>query len=128
MSWQEYIDLNLIGSGFISEAIILSSSDGVTWASSNNFELGEGELEVLLKSFDDPTSICSNGLYIMGNKYLVLKSDDRSIYARKGSIGICAVRTEQSILLSLYDAQKCQPGDANKTVEQLADYFISVGY
>lgn len=128
MSWQEYIDLNLIGSGHISEAIILSSLDGTTWATSPGFELAQEELEVLLKSFSDPTPICSNGLYINGNKYLVLRSDERSIYARKATIGICAVKTEQAILLSLYDAQKCQPGDANKTVEQLADYFISVGY
>lgn len=58
----------------------------------------------------------------------MLRADERSIYARKGNLGACCVRTEQCVLVGIYDSQETQPGDANKTVEELADYLISAGY
>lgn len=43
-------------------------------------------------------------------------------------MGACIVKTGQCILIGIYDSQKVQPGDATKTVEELADYLLSVGY
>ena len=61
-------------------------------------------------------------------QYLVLRADERSVYARKGTWGACCVRTGQAVLVGLYDGSKTQAGEANKTVEGLADYLIDSGY
>lgn len=41
--------------------------------------------------------------------------------------GVCIVRTSQAVLIGAYTSPLL-PGDANKVVEGLADYLISVGY
>lgn len=41
--------------------------------------------------------------------------------------GLCIVRTNQAVLVGVY-ASPILPGEANKIVEGLADYLISVGY
>lgn len=48
-----------------------------------------------------------------------------SIY--QGKEGIISVKTKQAILVAHYP-DTIQPGEAAKTVEQLADYLLSVGY
>lgn len=43
------------------------------------------------------------------------------------SDGLCVVKTNQAVLIGAYESPLL-PGDANKVVEGLADYLISVGY
>lgn len=69
----------------------------------------------------------SNGLRIAGERYVVIKADDRSLYGKKGKEGIVIVKTVLAILVTHYP-ETVQPGAATNTVEQLGDYLISVGY
>ena len=39
MSWQEYVDSSLKGSGVVAHAAILGSSDGSIWAKDENFNV-----------------------------------------------------------------------------------------
>lgn len=69
----------------------------------------------------------STGLHLQGQKFMLIRADDRSIYGRHDAEGVICVRTKQTILVTHYPAG-VQAGEATKIVEQLADYLISVSY
>ncbi|KAI8066547.1 profilin [Gongronella butleri] len=126
MSWQQYVDNNLIGTNQVSQAAIYGL-DGTKWASSPGFELAANEVTELLNGFSNSDAIQATGIHLSGVKYLTLRADDRSIYAKKGADGACAVKTGQAILIGVYK-EGIQPGSCTKVVEGLADYLISVGF
>lgn len=68
MSWQEYVDSGLVGSGKISMAALVGH-DGSVWAQSSNFPgLAAGQLEALLKGFQDPSGLRVEGIRIGNDK------------------------------------------------------------
>jgi profilin len=99
----------------------------------------------------------AEGLHVAGERYVVTKIEDRSLYARKvgwkkeessvppqwytcygrkvliccaiiqGKNGIVVVKTKQAVLVGHY-GENVQAGNAAQTVEQLADYLINTGY
>uniref|UniRef100_A0A060T3S8 Profilin n=1 Tax=Blastobotrys adeninivorans TaxID=409370 RepID=A0A060T3S8_BLAAD len=126
MSWQAYVD-NLLGSGSVDQAALYSRAGDSVWAKSANFEVSAPEINEIAKGFDDSSQLQASGLHVQGQKYFMLRADDRSIYGKLNDTGIVAVRTKQALLIAHYSAPT-QPGEATKVVEQLADYLISVGY
>lgn len=126
MSWKAYVD-NLIGSGKVDQAALYSRAGDSVWAQSANFDASAPEIQEVAKGFDDASQLQASGLHIHGQKYFLLRADDRSIYGKHEDTGIVAVRTKQALLIAHY-AAPTQPGEATKVVEQLADYLISVGY
>jgi len=130
MSWQAYVDTSLVGSGSVDKAAIFNSEGTSVWASSPNFTVTPSEMKEVVGSFKDNGEIKqvqSNGLHIGGERYIVIKADDRSLYGKKGKEGIVIVKTQQALLVTHYP-EHVQPGTAANTVEQLGDYLISVGY
>lgn len=65
MSWQEYIDSSLIGSGKIKEAAIIGL-DGAIWANSNGFDISSEEANKLLAAYKNPSCLYEQGLYLCG--------------------------------------------------------------
>jgi len=126
MSWQAYVDNNLIGTKCISKAAI-HGHDGGKWATSGGFTVSADEAKKLIAGFKDPSGLRANGITVHGIKYLTLKTDDRSIYGKKGATGIICVKTGKSVLIGVYD-ENTQPGQAANVVEKLADYLIEQGY
>ncbi|ORX99006.1 Profilin/allergen [Basidiobolus meristosporus CBS 931.73] len=126
MSWQTYVDSNLVGTGSIAQAAIYGVQGGV-WAASSGFALQGNEFQDLAQAFQDPSGIRANGLYLGGTKYFTLRADPRSIYGKQGAGGVVCVKTGQAILIGTY-GDGTAPGEATKVVEALADYLISVGY
>lgn len=63
----------------------------------------------------------------MGEKYLTIRAEDRSVYGKKGNKGLICVRTKQAIIIGHYP-ETTQPGEAAKIVEGLGDYLISAQY
>ncbi|KAI9861958.1 MAG: profilin, required for normal timing of actin polymerization in response to thermal stress [Trichoglossum hirsutum] len=127
MSWQAYVDTSLVGTGKLKRAAIFNKEGTSVWASSPDFTVTPAEIKEIVTAYNDNQNVLSNGLYVGGERYVVLKVDDRSLYAKKGKEGICIVKTTLAILVSHYP-ETVQPGEATKTVEELADYLISVGY
>ncbi|MHC8394312.1 profilin [Pseudomonas sp. LB3P93] len=125
MTWQNYIDQTLIGTGHISEAAIIGL-DGTIWGSSAGFTIIPNEWTSLLKAFTD-SATAWKGLRINTEKYLVVKADDRSIYAKKAATGIVSVKTATAVIIGMYGA-KVIPGNAAGTVEKLADHLLEQGY
>ncbi|KNC97293.1 profilin [Spizellomyces punctatus DAOM BR117] len=126
MSWQAYVDSNLIGTGKIQQAAI-HGLDGSLWATSKGFSVAQNEVQTLIKSFTDASTIRASGIHLNGSKYFTLRADDRSIYGKQGQGGVVIVKTKQAVLIGVYDAP-VQAGEATKVVEGLADYLISVNY
>ncbi|SLM38602.1 profilin [Lasallia pustulata] len=129
-SWQAYIDTSLVGTGNIDKAAIFNSEGTSVWATSHGFALGPAELREVVDSYKDKgdvKKVQSSGLHIAGERYVVIKADDRSLYGKKGKEGIVIVKTQQAILITHYP-ESVQPGSAANTVEQLGDYLIGLGY
>jgi profilin len=113
--------------------------------------------EVVTGLSGKPDKLYAEGLHIAGERYVLTKAEDRSLYARKvglyhmsaallplqyqscgephdwflwnkqGREGVVIVKTTQAILIAHY-ADGMIAGNAATTVEQLADYLISTGY
>ncbi|KAK7023134.1 profilin [Favolaschia claudopus] len=126
MSWQSYVDTNLVASGKISRAAILGKQGGV-WATSAGYTLSPDEQKAILGAFNDLDSVRGSGLHLAGVKYFTTKADERSIYGKKGSDGYVIVPTKQAIIVAEYSAPTQAP-EAVGVAEPLADYLIGVDY
>lgn len=82
MSWQAYVDTNLVGTGHVAKAAILGL-DGSKWAASAGFNVTADEGKKIVAALKDASAIRANGLYVAGVKYLALKCDDRSVYGKQ---------------------------------------------
>jgi len=126
MSWQAYVD-NIIASGKVDQGAIYSRAGDSVWATSAGFNVSAAEISEVVRGFDNPAGLQENGLHVQGQKYFLLRADDRSIYGKHEDTGIIAVRTKQAVLIAHY-AAPVQPGEATKVVEAMADYLISASY
>ncbi|KAH3900249.1 profilin SCDLUD_003221 [Saccharomycodes ludwigii] len=126
MSWQAYTD-NLVATGNLDKAAIYSRAGDSVWASSNGLALQPNEIKDIVTGFDNPSGLQSNGLHVNGQKYMLIRADDRSIYGRHDAEGVICVRTKQTILVAHYPSG-VQAGTATTVVEQLADYLINAQY
>jgi len=126
MSWQGYVDSNLVGTGKVSQAAILGQAGGV-WATSSGFNLSLDEQNAIINAYNDLSGTQANGVRAAGQKYFALRADERSIYGKKTTDGIVIVKTKQAILVAIYKAP-LQAAETTPIVEGLADYLISVGY
>jgi len=125
MSWQEYVDNQLVGSGDVSKAAICGL-DGAIWAISAGFEVTAAETAALVKSFgkDDLTM---TGLMIGGTKFIFLSGDSELMRGKKGTTGVHISKTTKAVIVAQY-TEPIQAGQCAKTVEALADYLKGCGY
>jgi len=125
MSWQAYVDDQLVKAGMAKGALL--GHDGNTWATSAGFTVTPQEGAALAALFNTPQNAFTAGINIAGTKYLAVKADNRSIYGKKGTGGIVTVKSGQALIIGVYD-DKLQPGNAANVAEKLADYLIEQGY
>ncbi|EAU86754.1 hypothetical protein CC1G_06515 [Coprinopsis cinerea okayama7 len=134
MSWQTYVDTNLVGSGRVTHAAIIGLQGGV-WASSPGFNLTAEEQQALISAAKGALSgdeagasqLQASGLRLQNEKYFTLRVSERSAYLKKQADGAIVVKTKQAILVAVYVAP-LQAAEATPVVESLADYLVSVGY
>ncbi|EDR09888.1 profilin [Laccaria bicolor S238N-H82] len=126
MSWQAYVDSNLIGSGKVSKAAIIGLKGGV-WATSVGFTLSTEEQKAIVDGFKNPDAILASGVRLGGQKFFAVRADQRSIYGKKQLDGAVIVKTTQAVIVTEYLAPLQAP-ETTPIVEGLADYLISVGY
>ena len=70
MSWQDYIDMKLVGRE-LKEAVI-AGHDGNVWAKSSNFNVTPGEIQAILNNYSSQESLASSGFSLGGTKYFYL--------------------------------------------------------
>ncbi|KAF9364220.1 profilin, required for normal timing of actin polymerization in response to thermal stress [Mortierella sp. NVP85] len=126
MSWQEYVDSNLVGTGKVSKAAIFGL-DGSCWAISKDLSIVQADIQTLIAAFDNPKEIQEKGIHLDSKKYVHLRSDAKSIYGRLGSEGVTCVKTKRAVLVGLY-ADGMQAGTSTVVVEALGDYLSARDY
>ncbi|KAL5483590.1 PFY1 [Sanghuangporus weigelae] len=126
MSWQAYVDDNLVGTGRISKAAILGLQGGV-WAASAGYNLTADEQKAAINAFTNPSETQAHGIKLAGQKFFTLQATDQHVYGKKGADGCVLVKTNQAVLVTEY-AAPVQAGEATTVVEKLADYLKSVNY
>jgi profilin len=129
MSWQAYVDNNLIGTKKVAQGAI-HGLDGNRWATSPGFNVTPEEAKILIKSIsqEQPADLYTNGVRVGGVKYTFLRNEPNvSIYARRGTSGVCICKTGKAVLMGTF-SEGMQPGQCNMVVENLANYLRNVGY
>ncbi|KAG7088215.1 hypothetical protein E1B28_012232 [Marasmius oreades] len=126
MSWQEYVDTNLVGSGKVSRAAIIGLA-GSVWACTPGFTLSAEEQRAIVNGFSQPDAVQTSGLRLAGQKYFTISANSQSIYLKQKADGAVLVKTKQAVLVAEYKAP-IQAGEATPVVEQLGDYLRGVNY
>ncbi|CAG8649248.1 13212_t:CDS:2 [Funneliformis caledonium] len=126
MSWQSYVDNQLIGTGKIVQAAIYGHN-GSLWATSPGFSLSPEEITTLVEAFNNAEKIQANGLYVNGIKYFALSHDDTNVHGKKGGDGVVAFKTTQAVIIGVYK-EGTAAGAANKVVGDLGDYLRGLNY
>lgn len=126
MSWNAYTE-NLVATGKVDKAALYSKAGDSLWAETGGFQLQPNEITEIANGFDKPEGIQAHGLHACGQKYFLLRADERSIYGKQEAEGLIAVRTKQAILIAHYPSGVLA-AEATPLVENLADYLIGVGY
>jgi len=124
-SWQPYVD-SLTNSGKVSKAAI-HGHDGSLYATSPGFNVSQEEFKQIYAGFSDSASLQSNGLYVAGKKYFLLRADDASIYGKSDAVGVVCCNTKQTVIIAYYEGG-VQAQESTAVVEKLADYLRSLGY
>ncbi|CEJ84345.1 Putative Profilin [[Torrubiella] hemipterigena] len=131
MSWQAYIDTSLVGSGHIDKAAIIDAAGASSWAASAGFTLKPEEMTAIANILSGNAAAkdgaFADGLYIGGERFVMTKAEDRSLYARKGNDGVAIAKTKQAIIIGHHNKDQIA-GNATSTVETLADYLIGQNY
>ncbi len=125
MSWQVYVDKNLAG---FTQAAIIGAEAGELWAKSATFDVSPTELQVLAENFNSFEHFQKNGITLAGARYIFLSGHDRVLRGRKIKDGLHCMKTEQAILIGIFDTEHIMPQMAANQVEKLGDYLISQGY
>ncbi|KAL2619944.1 hypothetical protein R1flu_000149 [Riccia fluitans] len=129
MSWQSYVDDHLMcevspGHHLTSAAII--GQDGVVWAQSAEFpNLHPDEITRIVKGMDDSSQIAASGLFLGGQKYMVIQGEaGQVIRGKKGSGGATIKKTNSALVIGIY-AEPTTPGECNIVVSVLLwTYFV----
>ncbi|XP_073941931.1 profilin chickadee [Choristoneura fumiferana] len=126
MSWQDYVDKQLMASRCVTKAAI-AGHDGNLWAKSGGFEISKEEIAKIVAGFENESLLTSGGVTIAGTRYIYLSGTDRIIRAKLGKVGVHCMKTTQAVVISLYE-EPIQPQQAASVVEKLGDYLITCGY
>eukprot|EP00894_Picocystis_sp_ML_P003811 jgi/Pico_ML_1/54328/g4692.t2 len=94
MSWQEYVDEQLVDTGCVSSACI-AGLDGVIWAN-QGLEITPDEVRCIVSGFEDASNLYAEGLKIGGVKHMLIKASEENIHAKKGSTGVICCKTEDA--------------------------------
>jgi len=126
MSWQSYVDDQLLATKTVSQAVICGH-DGNIWAASAGFNATVAELKSIATNFGNTDTLAMSGLTVGGTRFMFLSASDRVMRGKKGTSGLHIMKTAQAILVSVYHepivAEQCAV-----TTEKLGEYLISVGY
>jgi len=126
MSWQSYVDDQLLNTKMVTHAVICGH-DGNIWAKSADFVVTPEELKSLISKYADTSMLAQSGITVAGKKYMYLSSTDKVIRAKKGTSGVHAIKTTQTYIVCVYE-DPIVPEQAASVTEKLGDYLIQVGF
>ncbi|XP_072049014.1 profilin-like [Amphiura filiformis] len=125
-TWQSMVEDQLIATNMVTHAAILGH-DGSTWGSSKDFTVSLQEGQTILSNFGNTDAMQQNGITVNEVKYMYFSSTDKVIRAKKGTWGVHIFKTNQALLIGVYE-DPIVPEQAATVIEKLGDYLISTGY
>eukprot|EP00168_Porphyra_purpurea_P019398 TRINITY_DN770_c0_g1_i1.p2 TRINITY_DN770_c0_g1~~TRINITY_DN770_c0_g1_i1.p2 ORF type:complete len:144 (+),score=44.11 TRINITY_DN770_c0_g1_i1:648-1079(+) len=143
MSWQSYIDDQLLAAGFCYASI--NGHDGSLWACSKGYTVLPEEAIKLAELLGGTSldSIASTGFPLAGQKYAYTRGevdDDeggvpflqgRCKEEGKSSQGCIIMRTGQAVIIAVHDpaySGGATFGKVNIEISRIADYFVESGF
>ncbi|KPJ06471.1 Profilin [Papilio machaon] len=96
MSWQDYVDKQLLASRCVTKAAI-AGHDGNVWAKSEGFDISKDEVAKIVAGFADESLLTGGGVTIAGTRYIYLSGTDRIIRAKLGKVGVHCMKTQQVV-------------------------------
>ena len=127
MSWQAYVDTNLLASGAVTAAGIYDLQ-GNPWAYSAGFAAQVAEVAAISGHLHaDANGLAATGLVIAGVKYMFVRGETGEfVIGKKGNEGVVVYKCNTCLLVAYHD-DKIQPGACNITVGKLADFLKENG-
>ena len=126
MSWQDYVDKQLVGSGSIKYAAIIGT-DGSLWAKSSDFNLSSTEITTLAKNYSNTAHFQSNGITLNNTRFIFLSATDRVLRAKKNKEGLHCIKNKTCIIIGVYEEPITAP-QAATVVEKLGEYLYDLSY
>lgn len=133
MSWQNYVDVQIIGAACATDGLI-AGHDGTVWATSPDMsgKIKPDEVKKLVAAYADPSDLHINGARLGGEKYHVMavKPDLHWIHLKKGASSAHVIKTTQTLLFAFNDGRNESVNERNisKVIQDLGDYLRGVGY
>lgn len=128
MSWQQYVDANLVGTGTVTQAGIYDLQ-GNPWAYTTDppFAAQIAEVAAISAHFAAPSGLAATGATIAGVKYMFVRGEENAeIYVKKGNTGVAFYRCNTCIIVAYHD-DKIQPGQCSATLAKLGDFLKEQG-
>mmetsp|Transcript_26321 Transcript_26321/g.82413 ORF Transcript_26321/g.82413 Transcript_26321/m.82413 type:complete len:128 (+) Transcript_26321:63-446(+) len=126
MSWQTYVETNLVGTGMVTSAGIYDLQ-GNPWAYSEGFAAQVAEVAAVSGHFAAPSGLAATGATVAGVKYMFVRGEENAeIYVKKGAEGVVFYRCNTCIIVG-YHNDKIQPGQCSTTVAKLGDFLKESG-
>merc|ERR1712228_890632 len=113
MSWQAYVDTNLVGTGMVTSAGIYDLT-GNPWAYSAGFAAQVSEVAKVAAAMQaDATTLAGTGALVAGVKYMFVRGSGDEVYVKKGN----------TCILVGYHDDKIQGGACCTAVGKLQDFL-----
>jgi len=128
MSWQQYVDTNLVGTGQVTQAGIYDLQ-GNPWAYTQQppFAAQVAEVAAVSAHFAAPSGLAATGATIAGVKYMFVRGEENAeIYVKKGNTGVYFYRCNTCIIVAFHD-DKIQPGTCSACTAKLGDFLKEQG-
>ncbi|CAN7996800.1 unnamed protein product [Ixodes hexagonus] len=130
MSWQAYVDNQILNQVSCKVAAIAGLTDGAIWAKHEepNMTITQQELKTIADTMrTNPTVFNESGVRLGGEKYICINAEPSLVRARKGSSALIAVATNTCLLIAA-TTDGVSPGTLNTVVEKLGDYLRANNY
>jgi|UniRef100_A0A7S4GHG6 profilin len=126
MSWQQYVDGSLVGSGHVTKAAIVGK-DGSIWAKTEGWVIENDTVALAQTMAQDAEAVRSKGITLEGAKYFTIAFDDGNFYGKQGPNGLSLAMSDQAIVVGFH-SENITPANCRMTVEGIKDYLKGVGY
>ncbi|OIW09019.1 hypothetical protein TanjilG_05995 [Lupinus angustifolius] len=122
-----HLSSNIDGNSLTAAAFI--GHDGSAWGESSKFpKFKAEEIEAIMKGFDEPNILATNGLYLGGTKYNVIQGENGAVInAKQGRSGISVKKTNKAVVIGIFE-EPMAPEECSKIVDKLGDYLIDQGF
>eukprot|EP00667_Euglena_gracilis_P027285 EG_transcript_33538 len=125
MSWQTYVDVNLVGSGHNQYAAIISLADGKLLATSAGFSITPDEVTHLGRLLRSPQEAARGTIVLAATAYPVRRVERDALYGRQGNVSCCVALSKACLVVAV--SRETSPEAGPALCEGVRDYLLCTG-